>query len=313
PKVTVLMPVYNGERFLREAVKSILNQTYTDYELLIIDDASRDSSAEIINSFSDRRIRFVKNKKNMGQMNTMNKGLGLVSGEYIARMDQDDISLPGRLEKEVKVLDANPEIPLVFSDTYIIDSKGKRRKKTVLDRVKAGEKCDFNGFLRGDFHICQCTTLIRRSIFDKVGLYNPAYKITAEHELYHFRILFDHEIKFIKEPLTEYRLYGGNTTSDVERTSNEIMDAMVKFTKKAIPGYQQKLLKNAISMQLATLALCKLFARKRKTSIATALRAMRLNIRNIKACAVLACAFLLPDSAIRKIENRRRRLLGEDV
>ena len=313
PKVTVLMPVYNGEKFLREAVESVLNQTYKDYELLIIDDASRDNSAEIIESFGDSRIRLVENEKNMGQMNALNKGLALSRGEYIARMDQDDISLPVRLEKQTEALDKNPDVPLVFSDTYIINSKGQRRKGTVLRRVGRAKKCSFEEFLKGEFHICQCTTMIRKKIFDIVGLYNPAYKIAAEHELYHFRLLYKHDIKFIKEPLTEYRLYGGNTTSNVEQTAGEILDVLVNFGKTAPPGYRKDVLDKAISGQLATLSLCGLFEHRRRSSIATALNAIRKDAGNVKAYGALLGALLFPRSVVKKIENRRKRYLGQEL
>ena len=313
PKVTVLMPVYNGGRFLREAIKSVLNQTYKDYELLAIDDGSRDDSVKIINSFGDSRIRLVKNEKNMGQMNTLNKGLALARGEYIARMDQDDISLPERLQKQAEALDENPGIPLVFSDTYIIDSEGTRRKGTVLERMAPGKKCSFEEFLKGEFHICQCTTMIRKKIFDDIGFYNPYYKIAAEHEIYHFRLLHKYPIKFIKEPLTEYRIYGGNTTSNVEQTANEILDALVSFKKSATSGYKENILNKAISGQLATLSLCRLFERRRKLTIGTALKAIRKDMGNVKAYGILLGALLFPGQVIKKLENRKKRYLGQEV
>lgn len=112
PKVTVLMPVYNGERFLREAIESILNQTFTDFEFLIINDGSTDRSVEIINSYKDPRIRLVHNERNIGLVPTLNKGLDLSRGQYIARMDCDDISLPDRLQKQVAYMDANSDIDI---------------------------------------------------------------------------------------------------------------------------------------------------------------------------------------------------------
>lgn len=110
PKVTVLMPVYNGEKYLREAIESILNQTYKDFEFLIINDGSTDGTVEIIESYDDSRIRLVHNEKNLKLVATLNKGLQLASGEFIARMDGDDISLPERLEKQVAFMDANPVV-----------------------------------------------------------------------------------------------------------------------------------------------------------------------------------------------------------
>jgi hypothetical protein len=105
PKITVLMPVYNGEPYLREAMDSILTQTFRNFEFLIIDDGSTDASADIIRSYKDFRIRLECNGKNLGLIPTLNNGLELARGEYIARMDCDDISLPERLAVQVNAMD----------------------------------------------------------------------------------------------------------------------------------------------------------------------------------------------------------------
>jgi len=110
PRVTVLMPLYNGEKFLREAIASILGQTFADFELLIVDDGSTDSSAEIVTDFRDGRIQFVRNTANLGIEASLNLGLEMARGEFIARMDCDDISLPLRLKKQVEFLTAHPEV-----------------------------------------------------------------------------------------------------------------------------------------------------------------------------------------------------------
>ena len=112
PRITVLMPVYNGEPYLHEAIDSILQQSFADFEFLIIDDGSTDRSAAIVESYDDPRIRLVSNERNLGLVLTLNRGLELCRGEYIARMDSDDIALPSRLRKQLDFLDKNPEIGL---------------------------------------------------------------------------------------------------------------------------------------------------------------------------------------------------------
>jgi glycosyltransferase involved in cell wall biosynthesis len=125
PKVTVLMSVYNGERFLQQAIDSILNQTYQDFEFLIIDDGSNDRSREIIQSHKDQRIRLIYNEENIGLTPSLNKGLELARGEYIARMDADDVSFPQRLEKQVEFLEHNPEVILLGAWAEVVDENGK--------------------------------------------------------------------------------------------------------------------------------------------------------------------------------------------
>lgn len=132
PKVTVLMPVYNGERYLAEAMKSILNQSFTDFEFLIINDGSTDRTLEIASSFEDHRVQVVSNTRNEGLIAALNRGLALAQGEYIARMDQDDISLPMRLEKQVSFMDAHDDIGVLGTAFQLIDKEGTAISMPVI-------------------------------------------------------------------------------------------------------------------------------------------------------------------------------------
>jgi glycosyltransferase involved in cell wall biosynthesis len=116
---TVLMPVYNGGKFIKEAIDSILGQTFRDFELLIVNDGSIDNSEEIIKSYHDPRIHLLTNKNNLGLIASLNVGLRAAKGHYIARMDQDDISMPDRLERQINYLNAHPDVGLLGT-TYAI-------------------------------------------------------------------------------------------------------------------------------------------------------------------------------------------------
>ena len=120
PKVSVLMSVYNGEKYLKEAIKSILGQSFKDFEFIIINDGSIDKTEKIIKVFNDKRIVLI-NQENIGLTKSLNNGLKLAQGDYIARMDADDVALSYRLEKQVKFLDSNPHIFLVGSSCYLIN------------------------------------------------------------------------------------------------------------------------------------------------------------------------------------------------
>ena len=136
PKVTVLTCVYNGLPYLREAIDSTLNQTYEQFEYLIIDDASPDENVvKLIKSYNDPRINFVKNEKNIGVSNTINKALSIIKTQYVVRVDQDDINLPDRIKDQVAYLDENSDIDIVCSWEHAIDSEGKKIKswKRKLD------------------------------------------------------------------------------------------------------------------------------------------------------------------------------------
>ena len=127
PRVTVLMSVYNGQGFLRQAIQSILNQTFTDFEFLIIEDGSTDATVEIVRSFPDQRIKLCLNGSNIGLISSLNQGLSLATGEYIARMDADDISLSTRLERQVAFMDAHPSVGVCGSwlETFGIPPKSR--------------------------------------------------------------------------------------------------------------------------------------------------------------------------------------------
>ena len=135
PKVTVLTTVYNGLPYLEYAIESTLNQTYSNFEYMIIDDASPDKSVvEFIKSFDDPRIKLIENKENLGVSNTINKALSLITTPYVVRLDQDDISLPNRIEEQINFLETHPSISIICSWEKTIDSHGRKIrdwKKTI--------------------------------------------------------------------------------------------------------------------------------------------------------------------------------------
>ena len=116
--ISVVLPAYNVQDTIGESIDSILSQTFTDFELIIINDGSQDNTEEVIHAYSDKRIRYYRNEKNEGLIYTLNRGLDLAQGKYIARMDADDVSLPTRFEKQVKVMEESPNI--VVCGTQII-------------------------------------------------------------------------------------------------------------------------------------------------------------------------------------------------
>ena len=110
PMISVVMPTFNGEKFIKEAIESILNQTFNDFEFIIVNDGSIDNTEKIIQSFSDKRIVYVKKEQNSGISDTLNLGISLAKGKYIARMDDDDISIPNRFERQLEVFASDLKI-----------------------------------------------------------------------------------------------------------------------------------------------------------------------------------------------------------
>jgi len=129
PMISVILPVYKGERFLDETLKSILNQTFKNFELIIINDASPDSSLKIIKNYKDKRIKLINNIKNKGFSGSINTGLKKAKGKYAAICTQDDISHPKRLEIELSYLENHPNIFLIGTSAVFIDENGKEISK----------------------------------------------------------------------------------------------------------------------------------------------------------------------------------------
>ena len=124
-KISVVMAVYNGEKYLRSAIDSILSQTYIDFEFIIIDDCSTDNTANILESYTDSRIQIIRNEKNLRLPASLNKGLKIAKGKYIARMDADDIAMPDRFEKQVKYLEAHQEVAVIGGSFQVFNEFGK--------------------------------------------------------------------------------------------------------------------------------------------------------------------------------------------
>ena len=171
PQITVLMSVYNCERYLSEAIESILNQSFSDFEFLIINDGSTDNSRNIILSYADPRIRFFENEKNIGLTHSLNKGLRLATGQYIARMDADDVSMPKRLEKELTFLNQHHSVGLVGTYFNMINENGK-----VLNTVKPlSNERELKEKLLLENQFGHGSVMFRRVCVEKVGFYREKF------------------------------------------------------------------------------------------------------------------------------------------
>lgn len=224
-KITILMPVYNGEQHLKQAIESVLGQTFVDFELLIIDDGSNDGSGKIINSYEDERIRLVKNKKNKGIIFSLNKGLALARGEYIARMDADDISLPERLSKQYRFMENNPGVALVGCWAKIIGEDGRPLNDKRLPS-KHGE-IKFNLLFRNPF--IHSSIFFRKNLIKAMGGYDYNYKHAEDFALYSKLIKNNLKTVNLPEFLIKFRVHGGSigqttsTKSIQDKTAAKIM------------------------------------------------------------------------------------------
>lgn len=193
------MPVYNGQDFLKEAIECILKQSYTNFEFIIINDGSKDRSDEIIRAYSDQRIKYI-NQENKGLGATLNIGLGLCTGKYIARQDQDDISHQHRFKKQIEFLENNPNVILVGTWAKIFQDNSS----FIQYHKHAADPC----LLKFDFMFDNCmvhsSVMFRKTALDQAGNYNPDRNLYEDFDLWS-RFMQVGDLANIPEVLVDYR------------------------------------------------------------------------------------------------------------
>ena len=223
PQVSVVMSVYNSEKYLREAIDSILNQTFKNFEFIIINDGSTDRSLEIIQSYNDDRIRFI-NQENTGLAKALNNGIAIARSDYIARMDADDIAYPERIQKQYKFLLNNPEYIIVGSNANIIDMEGNfvHHSNLPIKNEEMKGKLPETRFIHP-------SVMFRKDSFYKAGKY-PEYMLKAQDYVLFNRMAKYGKFANIREKLLQYRIVPtANSTRD-----SKISERFNKILSKAI-------------------------------------------------------------------------------
>jgi glycosyltransferase involved in cell wall biosynthesis len=213
PKVSVVMPVHNTRRFIDQAILSILSQTFTDFEFIILNDSSTDESGEIARAWArqDDRIRVIENENHLGHSATSNLAVSLARSNYVARMDADDVSHPERLSREWQILSQSADIVLAGSLADGIDAEGKQVRPR--DRWRIIRRSRFAPFAHGSI-------LFRKQAFDAVGGYKGSAKRVGDQDLYH-RMAKKGRTVTLPEVLYHYRYHLENSTLQRPSTSSE--------------------------------------------------------------------------------------------
>lgn len=216
PVVSVLMPVYNADKYVKEAINSILNQTYKDFELVVLNDASSDSSKDIIHSFQDARIRYIENEQNGGLSFSRNRLLSEATGQYIAWLDADDIAYPARLEEEVRFLDEHKEHAMVASWARLIDAEGRPTGNFIKSYIPDAYLSALLLFVN---YFVQSSVMIRRRFLPDVH-YRPEFPPTEDYELW-VRIAANHPVAILDKTLVDYRIHTTNISSTQQQKSEK--------------------------------------------------------------------------------------------
>jgi glycosyltransferase involved in cell wall biosynthesis len=234
PKVSVVMPVYNGEKTLRNSIESILNLSYKNFELIIINDGSTDSSEEIIKSFNDERIKYFKKENSGAQAAPRNLGISKATGDFIAFCDQDDIWYSEKLDKQIKVYEISEErggIGIIFCSANLIDEGDKKiGENSVLFEGFLSAKESFNRLIMGNF-ITACSAIFPRHVFDEVGRLDENLKGVDDYDLW-LRIAFKYGIIGINEPLCGWRQSTNSFSVDKSKQYVEVEKIFDKLGDK---------------------------------------------------------------------------------
>jgi len=221
PPVTILMSVYNGMKYLPAAIRSILEQTFEDYEFLIINDGSTEPVLDIIEEYRDSRIR-IHNQENIGLTRSLNKGIELASGQLIARMDSDDVSHPHRIHEQLRIFTAHKKIELVGSAFDIVDGNLNliETKPLILhDDYRLWRLLFHNNYGHG-------TVMFKREAVIKIGKYNEKLKYAQDYDLWS-RLSHRGNTKIIPETLYSYRHVESGSQASVKNYSEQLATAIM--------------------------------------------------------------------------------------
>jgi glycosyltransferase involved in cell wall biosynthesis len=200
PQVSVIMSVKNGEKQLEKAILSVFSQTYTDFEFIIMDDASTDRTSELLSEVHDPRVRLLKNATNLGLTRSLNRAARIARGKFIARMDADDICLPRRFEEQVNFLESHPGHAVVGCSYSIIDDED--RVVRTLDLPERHQ--DITADLQTKNVIAHGTVMIRKKVFDELEGYDETFTYAQDYEFW-LRLIERYKAANLKEVLYHWR------------------------------------------------------------------------------------------------------------
>jgi glycosyltransferase involved in cell wall biosynthesis len=215
PLVSIVMGVYNGERYLKEAIDSMLNQTQTNFEFIIINDGSTDSTGEILHAYTDPRV-FILEQENHGLTKSLNRGIALARGKYIARMDSDEISMSNRLEKQIEYLENNFDVGAVGTSYNRIDAIGSIIGQEIIS-VPVQKKDIYKNLFEWCF-LLHGSVMMRKEVLDMVGWYDENFLYSQDYDLW-FRILDHYSLGVLSEPLFCWRLHPDSIYSSKQTTA----------------------------------------------------------------------------------------------
>ena len=238
PKVSICIPSYNNGNLIGHAIKSALDQTFDDIEVVVVDNCSTDDSERAVRSFGDNRVRFSKNNKNIGMTRNWNKCISMAHGEFVSLLCADDMHLAEFAERAASMLEAHPNLGFVYCAYRVIDGSGET---TSEFKVQADDSVDqgpvfFNKIIHGNF-VTISGVMIRRACLEELGCFDETLAYAPDWELL-ARISLHYDVGYLSEPLACYRFHEGNFTYSFKK-SNRIIHEVFKTIDRICSDWEE--------------------------------------------------------------------------
>ncbi len=231
PRVSFIVLSYNYEKYIVKTIQSVLDQTFCDFEVIVVDDASSDRSCEAVRSFDDSRIRLYVNEKNLGGAANCNRAVGLCRGEYLVNLDADDWIDPRKTEIQLQTFARTPALDILGTYVSFVATTGNKHPQSIEFEAATNQPHDFN--LIGTWIVsnclCRSSTMLRRSVHERIGLYDPTMVRAPDYEFWTRALRGGCRFGLVQEPLTFYRMHSeGLTRGDLPGTFLEICYLLLK-------------------------------------------------------------------------------------
>ena len=234
PLVSVLMPVYKTAPYLREAMDSMLCQTFKDFELIVFNDCSPDNAEKILDAYDDPRIIRYKGEKNVGLSNVLNVGIGMARGKYIARMDSDDISLPQRLQVQIDYLDKHTDVDLVSVGMQLFGAR-----ETTWIREQNVEKVKIEALFHSP--VLHASSVWRKDSFEQYGLRFRQEMVPSEdYDLWTRSLVKGLKLINLPDVLYKYRIHDAQATFQTDKTAEKDRQVLTNYLHLALPSLSEK-------------------------------------------------------------------------
>jgi len=229
--VSIILPVYNGEKFIERAIRSVLAQTYKYWELIVIDDGSIDKTSEIVKRYLNEKVKYLY-QKNSGVSIARNKGIKISNGDYIAFLDCDDVWKPEKLQVQLSKFMENYNVGLIYTDVFIVTERGKILGKFSQFNYPYSNKVTKKLFLQN--FICTSSVIINKEILKKTGLFDPDIKIGEDYDLF-FRLSLYTNFYYVDNPLLYYQI----SEKGLSRNKIKMWEENIKILDKWLKKYPE--------------------------------------------------------------------------